>query len=302
MSSVFIKDIELKSKSWFGTYAHKLVMGWFLISYYVLVPVALFVQMLGLILLYQRKILPRNPNQIYILIALCHTENAFAVFSISYTFQLFSTWVTTVVEKYLSILYYSYMILLTSDRFLVFYLNMKYPIYCTPGKLFKIIISVVVVPMALVLILALAIQFGLINVLKVSIITKYVYISVDTFYITIVIVTYAYIFVKFRRQKKLRSSVSFSRRKNQDHFNLKVPTLVMATFILFSVCPNFLVIFIRTSPEEGLSIKSEIPHVMYILGWIADPLIYVCTQRTRLHPKSIKKALKKLVKFPKIDN
>ena len=289
-------------KSWFGTYTHQLVMGWFLILHYVLIPVALFVQILGLILLYQRKVRSTNTNQVYILIALCHTGNVFAVFSILYMFQLFSTWVTTVLEKYLSILYYSFMILLTSDRFLVFYLNLKYPLYCTPKKLLKIIISVVAVPLILVLIMALAVQFELINILKVSTVTQYVYISVDTFYITIVIFTYTYIFVKFKRRKKLRKNIPFPRTKNQDHFNLKVPTLVIATFILFSVCPNFLGIFIRTSPEDGLSVESEIPHVMYILGWIADPLIYVCIQRTRLHPKSIKKALEKLVKFPKPDS
>ena len=96
--------------------------------------------------------------------------------------------------------------------------------------------------------------------------------------------------------------MSFSGKKNQDHFNLKVSTLVIATLILFSVCPNFLAIFIRTSPGDGLSMESEIPHVIYILGWLADPLIYVCTQRTRLYPKSIKKALEKYFKFPTHDN
>ena len=302
MFSVFIKYIELKSKSWLETYTHTLVMGWFLILHCVLIPVALFVQMLGLILLYQKKILSRNINQMYILIVLCHTGNAFVVFSILYMLQLFSTWVTTILEKCLSVLYYSLMILLTSDRFLVFYLNMKYPICCTPKKLLKIIFLVVAVSLILVLILALAIQFEVINILKLSTVTQYVYISVDTFYITIVVFTYTYIFVKFKRQKKLRRNMSFSGKKNQDHFNLKVSTLVIATFILFNVCPNFLAIFIRTSSGDGLSMEPEIPHVMYILGWIADPLIYVCTQRTRPYPKSIKKALEKHVKFPKLDN
>ena len=276
-------------------------MAWFLILHYVLCPVALFVQILGLILLYQRNILTRNTNQIYTLIALCHTGNAFVVFSIIYVFQLLSSWVTTILEKYLSILSYSFMILLTSDRFLVFYLNMKYPIYCTPKKFLKIIFSMVVVPMVLVLILALAVQFEIINILKVFTIAQYVYISVDTFYITIVIVTYAYIFVKYKRWKKLRKNMPFTRETNKDHFKLKVPTLVIATFVLCSVCPNFLGIFIKNSPQDRFSIESEISHIMYILGWIADPLIYVFTQRTRLHPKSIKRAFEKLVKFPTVN-
>ena len=277
-------------------------MTWFLILEYVLCPVVLLIQMLGLILLYRRKQLSRNKNQIYILIALCHTESAFAILSTLYMFQVAPLRVTTLLEKYLSVLYYSFMILLTSDRFFVFYLSMKYPIYCTPRKLLKIIISVVVVPMVLILILAVAIQFELINYLNMSIITQYVYISVDTLYIMIVIVTYTYIFVQFRRRKKLKRNMSLARRKSQNHFNLKLPTLIIATFILFNVCPNFLGIFNKNSPQDGLSIELVIPHLMYLLGWIADPLIYVCTQRTKTRSKSTRKTLEKLVKSSRVEN
>ena len=277
-------------------------MTWFLILEYILCPVVLLIQILGLILLYRRKRLLRNKNQIYILIALCHTESVFVILSTLYLFQLAPLRVTTLLEKYLSVLYYSFMVLLTSDRFLVFYLNMKYPIYCTPKKLLKIIFSVVAVPLILVLILALAIQFEVINILKLSTVTQYVYISVDTFYIIIVVITYTYIFVQFRRRKKLKRNMSFTRRKNQDHFNLKLPTLIIATFILFNVCPNFLGIFIKNSPEYGLSIELVISHLIYLLGWIADPLIYVCTQRTKTRSKSTRKTLEKFVKFSRVNN
>lgn len=109
--------------------------------------------------------------------------------------------------------------------------------------------------------------------------------------------------MKFRRwKKKHRRNILFSRKKNQDHFNLTLPTLVVATFIVFNDSPIFVELFILNSPQDEFSIKSEIRDVMYILGWIADPLIYVCTQRTRPYPKSIKKALEKHVKFPKLDN
>ena len=120
-------------------------------------------------------------------------------------FALLPRWVINIFETYISILYYSFMILLTSDRFLVFYLNMKYPMHCTPKKLRKIIISVVVFPMILFLILALAIQFDQIKHLNMAMIMQYVYISVDIFYIFIVTITYTYIFVQFRRRKRRRS-------------------------------------------------------------------------------------------------
>ena len=96
--------------------------------------------------------------------------------------------------------------------------------------------------------------------------------------------------------------MSFTRRKNEDHFNLKLPTLIIATFILCNVCPNFLGIFIKNSPEDGLSIELVISHLMYLLGWIADPLLYVCTQRTKTRSKSTRKTLEKLVKFSRVNN
>ena len=92
--------------------------------------------------------------------------------------------------------------------------------------------------------------------------------------------------MKFRRwKKKHRSNILFSRKKNQDHFKLILPTLVVATFIVFNDSPIFVELFILNSPQDEFSIKSEIRDVMYILGWIADPLIYLCTQRNRLPPK-----------------
>ena len=117
---------------------HQFVMAWFLVLQYILCPFASLVQVLGLILLYRRRKVSRNRNQRYILIGLWLTESAFGIFNIFYLFALLPRWIINILETYLSVLYYSFMILLTSDRFLVFYLNMKYPIHCTSKKLLKI--------------------------------------------------------------------------------------------------------------------------------------------------------------------
>ena len=114
----------------------------------------------------------RNRNQAHILMALFHTESAFAVFNILHMFPLLLCRVASILEIYFSMFcnIYSFMVLFVSDRFLVFYLNMKYPIFCTPKKMLKIIFSAVFVPIILVLILAFAIQFKLINLLNMLII------------------------------------------------------------------------------------------------------------------------------------
>ena len=277
-------------------------MAWFLILQYILCPLALLVQVLGLILLYRRRQVSRNRNQIYILIGLCQTESALAIFNILYMFELLPSRVIIIFEVYISILYYSFMILLTSDLFLVFYLNMKYPIYCTPKKFLKVVFAVVAVPMILFLILALAIQFEQIKLINTAIIMQYVYISVDTFYIFIVTITYTYIFIQFRRRKKRRSNMTLTKKKNQDHFNLTLPTLVIATFILFNVCPNFIGIFIITIPGDEFSMESEIPRVLYTLGWISDPLIYLCSIEPGHCPIFSRKRRGKPLKFPRVQN
>ena len=102
--------------------------------------------------------------------ALFHSESAFAVCNILHMFPLLLCRVASILEIHFSILFYSFLMLFMSDWFLVFYLNMKYPIFCTPKKMLKIIFAAVFVPMILVLILALAIQFKLINLLNMLII------------------------------------------------------------------------------------------------------------------------------------
>ena len=130
-----------------------------------------------------------------------------------------------------------------------------------------------------------------------AIIMQYVYISVDAFYIFIVTIKYTYIFIQFRRRKRRRSNIALTKKKNQDQFNLTFPTLVIATFILFNICPNFFGIFIRTSPGDRFSMESEVPRVLYTLGWISDPLIYLCTHRTRLRLNIYKKKTRKIFKI-----
>ena len=126
-----------------------------------------------------------------------------------------------------------------------------------------------------------------------AIIMQYVYISVDTFYIFIFIITCSYIFFQFRRQKKLRGNMALTKKKNQDQFNLTLPMLVIAIFI----CLMFVQISWEYSwelaPEINFSMESEIPRVMYTLGWISDPLIYFCTHRTRPRPNIYKENTRK---------
>ena len=60
-----------------------------------------------------------------------------------------------------------------------------------------------------------------------------------TVHIIIAFIMKVYIFTVYKQQMKLRE-ISHTRRENNDQFKLAVTTLLIATFILFSVLPNFL--------------------------------------------------------------
>ena len=99
------------------------------------------VHILAIILLYRRKNYARIKNQIYLLIGLCHIESMFVIRSVALNLEFLPNLLRFCTEIYLAIIYYFFMMLLILDRFLFFYLNLKYKVYCTPKKLLKIVYS-----------------------------------------------------------------------------------------------------------------------------------------------------------------
>ena len=242
---------------------------------YVLCYVVLFTQILGLRLLNRQKNLSRNKNQIYLLIALCHTASILAVLRIVNLVKLSPTELLHFSEIYFGILYHVFMVLFTLDRFLIFYLTIKYPIYCTSKKLLKIIYTVVIFTVIFVLILVVLFLCKVIHLQKLAIIVLHAVTILDTLYIIDVVMTYTYIFVVYKRQTKLRK-ISYNGRINREQFKFTVPTLVITTYILFTVFPNIWSFsMLINSLDEIDSNSYRICRILYLLGWLADPLIYV---------------------------
>lgn len=69
--------------------------------------------------------------------------------------------------------------------------------------------------------------------------------------------------------------------ENYDQFKLTVPTLIIATYILFSVLPNLLMFFVRINILEISLTLQRIIILMYRFGLITDPLIYVLNTNNR---------------------
>ena len=241
---------------------------------YVLCFAVLFIQILALLILYRQKTLSRNKNQIYLLIALCHTASILAFLKILNLVKLSPTELLWFSEICVRILYHVFMALFTLDRFLVFYLTIKYTIYCTSKKLLKIIYTAVAFTVIFVLILAILFLSKVISFRKLSIIVLHAVTILDTLYIIDVVMTYTYIFVVYKPQAKLRK-ILYNGRINREQFKFTVPTLVIITYVLFTVFPDFWAFSILKSLDENKLNSHRICLILDLLGWLAHPLIYV---------------------------
>ena len=259
---------------------------WFYILDFSLCIIVLVAHMTILILLYRRKHFSRRKNELYILISLCHTESMFAVETIFYVmtgfitidhilFVEFLVWFTRFTGFYLSILYYFFMLLLTVDRFLLFYLNLKYRVLCTPRRVLKCIYAIVLTSalFTLVLIASSKLKEQTFQQSTLKLMVCFC-IFLDSAYIVIVFITYGYIFALYRRCMKTRKT-SHSRKESNDQFRLAVPTFIIASFVLFSILPNFIIFFVTLDFLEAKVTTIRTIILMYRFGLLTDPLIYI---------------------------
>ena len=170
---------------------------------------------------------------------------------------------------FLVVICYSAMTLFTIDRFLVFHMNIRYRLCCLAKNILKLIVMISTMSF---IVLVIVVSLILIKKPDNEHVVNYLFIPSliwDLIYIPLVVATYIYIFIVYRRQKKLRKT-SNANKKNQ--FKLLVPTLIIMTFILFTILPDLYCAFIGTlSNEFSLSISVT----LYSAGWMADSVIII---------------------------
>ena len=111
-------------------------MIWFEYVESILLPLIIKVEILALVLLYRHKNKKRNKHQVYIIAALCisalNGALSVIVIHIIITYKRASPVAISLCWLYVILFirftYYSTMTILTVDRFLVFYLNIKYQV------------------------------------------------------------------------------------------------------------------------------------------------------------------------------
>ena len=237
----------------------------------------------ALTFLKQHKDRIRNKNQRNIIAALCGFELFGALlYCVIYIWMFFASDVTLDVLFCFVLIftapnYYFIMGLLAIDRFLVFFLNIRYKFYVTSAKVIKLVISTVVICLANTIIFSVLIATKKISIQWFVRGIFAVFFIIDFAYIFLTLATYIYIFMVYRQQSRLMKNNQSIRITN--HFKLLVPSLIVITFIFFTIIPNLVksaIIYEILSVNE---IFFHLSPVLYLVAWLINPLIYIFNQK-----------------------
>ena len=233
-------------------------------------------------------------SQKYLFISLSLTELSYCLISLA-QFWCKEYGVEKSVRKHIAIfrrvalllMYYFIMIYITIDRFFAIHLNIKYRVYWSPVKTKSLIFFtslVCITASTLVSVTWFQTEWSV-----TAFIYVYLYPPFMIVFMICAVITYSYIVKKIiKNQKKedaLRKQVC---RKNTKHFpqvqrksrfTILVPTIIILTFILFMVIPNFMhMIHKNTSKLPNYII--DINWILVPLGFIADAVVYIISVNT----------------------
>ena len=249
--------------------------------------VAVLIQTLALTLLISLKEGIVKRNQRLLLVTLCVTEFVYAVADIAKACCILldiQNVITLAIFLFhgtaLTFFLIFIMIMITVDRFLEIYLNIKYSIYWSVRK------TNVVLIVALLMCCLLFIPLFIVHLRSATafrkLVTYYIFPTLSLVFLIVFSFSYFYIIKQVLRHRKKTKQIQKQLRTNNTNlhckqlnirFRLFVPTLVIITFILFMICPNIIGIFVVI---ELLPI-----YVLYftklfvIVGFIADAAVFV---------------------------
>ena len=225
-----------------------------------------------------------SANQRDILIVLSFTELSYSAFdnmsliSVILDYHTTATLSWTFFAVSITLMYMSLMILITIDRFLVFYLNLKYTLYWSRRK--TRIVLITLCTFSLLSYIPAAIH-GLKN--RQDVLRKLVRYIYPVFEIIFMIVAFGtYLFIFRKHKKSLASQVKKyggnRYKKSNNKFRLGVPTLIILTYFIFMVIPNFGKLCFSL---KIIAVPKLIPIAYFLtpVGYLVDPVIYVFSAR-----------------------
>ena len=278
-------------------------MNAWIVFYIVLCAIVLCTQLFALFLLKRDQNF--RVNQKYLMGALCCTEIVlliqFAMRAVRLTNQSFG--INLIVHfggLAGGLMYIFVMTIITVDRFAEIKFNLKYPLYCSTKRAIAILILAFTISC---LFYVGVLTISIINGNKFSwdklLICYFLPIFQATF-LVIAFVAYCYIFKKLRKnslalnkicnQLDQNSLQKGPRKKIQVKSKVIVPALIVLTFILLSILPNYISIY-YISTNFRYEVTFKLFSSLYLFGWMADPIIYIFSV------KSIRQIIRSFTKF-----
>ena len=275
-------------------------MVWFKVLDNILLSICFIAEFYALFLLHRWKASPRQKIQVYLIMSVYLTEITYVIFAIicvstfvpkinvanKWGIILIEAWYIRVIDFTLRLLFYFFMTLVTLDRFLTFYLNVKYSSYCSTKRLLKLVLSTIAVLLTIVLSVTISIYFKQISFDYVSLLMPIMLIFLDTLYLLVASATLIYVIMVYTARVKLRK-ISSTGIEKHNQLKLFVPILLIVTFILFIVFPDILYMLMAHGLLEFHENIVLSLLIAYHFGWLVDPLIFIyCFHSNRKRRKS----------------
>lgn len=261
------------------------------------------IHLLALPVLFKFKVDNLNGNQKYLLASLCITELTLganliliSIFTIIHTDYAYTITNILYISFYfpLYLTYFSIMILITIDRLLEFRLNIKYSLHWFPKKIKVILVVVIAVYMSIFICMAIVRFYKLVDGYYRKYLMNYVIPIFSVFFLVLASCTYYQIYKKIKGNRKTNDRIKHVCEAQNSHMQIGLnqkkrlqiflPSLIIATFILFSIVPNLLWVF-YSFKEEHEALKMIIA-ISFPIGWVADPMIYIfCLKPVRMRMK-----------------
>ena len=258
-------------------------MDWISLTILILDFIVILIHILTLTLLTTVKQNNVQGSQKILLIALCVTELTYAVVNLgafSFAFmEMKDVYEALLILIFpcLLLLHAFLMYLITVDRVLEIYLNIKYNIVWSPKKtMFVILLTLTLSFLSLIP----SYVIGLQKMIFFS--NVYIFPILEAIFIIAASVVYNYIIKKVlqyrRNNTRLRKQLQ-ENHKGVHHTNFKnplkifAPALIIVTFVLFMVGSNAAAVF-ATFKKAKRDVKI-IPFILLPAGFVADAVIYI---------------------------
>ena len=255
---------------------------------------AVLVHVAALLLLIKSTQHDIKGSQKYLFISLSITELSYCLISIAYLWCK-EYGVENSIRKYITIfratavllMYYFIMIYITLDRFFTVHLNIKYEVYWSPLKTKRLIFFTSLVCIAVSLLVS--VTWFQMHWNVTTFVNIYLYPPFMVVFIICAVITYSYIVKKIianrKREDRLMKQMTKNHKKLSPQIQQKpksaifVPTIVIVTFILFMVIPNFIYTIDKNISKLPVHMV-DINCVLFPLGFIVDAVVYIFSVKT----------------------